>query len=47
MAHESTVSHEQHFVADTQAFSRSRQTSMIDGNHDNFDGAANINLVKV
>lgn len=31
MPHESTVAHEQSFVADTPMFSRSRQLSMLDG----------------
>lgn len=31
MPHESTVAHEQRFVADSPMFSRSRQTSVMDG----------------
>jgi 5'-nucleotidase len=31
MPHESTVAHEQRFVADSPMFSRSRQASVLDG----------------
>lgn len=31
MPHESTVAHEQRFVADSPMFSRSRQASVMDG----------------
>ncbi len=37
MPHESTVAHEQRFIADSPIFSRSRQASALDGNEQGFE----------